>query len=150
MREWSSAKPVEILLVEDNPGEARLAVEAFKECQAPHHINVASDGDQVLASLRRAGTYAVTRRPDLILLDLNLPCKDGHEILAEIKADPDLRRIPVLVLTSSSAKSDIDKSYDLHANGYLVKPVAIDEFVELVKLIERFWFMHVELSNRGG
>src|ERR687892_1829962 len=131
---------VEVLLVEDNPGDVRLTKEALKEGRILNHVNVVGDGVEALSYLRRQGGHAAAVRPDLILLDLNLPRKDGREVLAEIKADPDLRRIPVVVLTTSKAEEDIFRSYDLHANCYITKPVDLDQFINVVKTIESFWF----------
>ena len=131
--------PVEILLVEDNPGDVRLTQEALKEAKVLNNLSVVRDGVEAMAFLRREGRYGNAIRPDLILLDLNLPRKDGREVLAEIKADPYLRRIPVVVLTTSSAQQDILKSYDLHANGYITKPVGLDQFVTVLKALEDFW-----------
>lgn len=137
---------IEILLVEDNPGDARLAAEAFKEGGIPTHLHVASDGIEAMAFLRRLGRHEFAPRPDMILLDLNLPRKDGREVLAEIKEDPALRRIPVIVLTTSQAESDITRAYDLHANCYIVKPVDFDRFIDVVKGIEDFWCSLVKMS----
>jgi chemotaxis family two-component system response regulator Rcp1 len=146
----SNREPLEILLIEDNPGDIRLAEELFKECEVPTRLSIARDGEEAMACLRREGRFAATPRPDLILLDLNLPRKDGHEVLAEVKSDPALRRIPVVVLTTSSADRDILKSYDLHANCYLTKPVPLDEFIAVVQSIKGFWLQIVKLPNRGG
>ena len=138
-------RPVEVLLVEDNPGDVRLTQEAFKEAKVLNHLSVVGDGVQALAFLRREGDHTEAPRPDLILLDLNLPKKDGREVLEEIKADERLRRIPVVILTTSSAQQDILKSYDLHANSYITKPVDLDQFVTVVKSIEDFWLTIVKL-----
>ena len=138
-------KTVEILLVEDSPGDARLMQEAFKEgkiCNRLHHV---WDGVEAMAFLRREGEYAGTPRPALILLDLNMPRKDGREVLAEIKADRELKNIPVIVLTTSDAEVDILRSYELHANCYLVKPVDLNRFFQLVREIEGFWLSVVKL-----
>lgn len=140
-------KPIEILLVEDNPGDVRLTQEAFKEGKVRNNLNVVSDGVEALAFLRREDKYADASRPDVILLDLNLPKKDGREVLAEIKDDPDLRRIPVVVLTTSLAEQDILKSYDLHANCYITKPVDLERFITVVKSIETFWLSVVKLPQ---
>ncbi|MBA2245004.1 MAG: response regulator [Gemmatimonadetes bacterium] len=134
------SRPVEILLVEDNPGDVRLTREALREGKVRNNLNVASDGVEALAYLRREGQYAGATRPDLILLDLNLPKKDGREVLAEIKQDPSLRHIPVVILSSSPAEQDIIRAYDLHANCYVTKPVDLDQFITVVKSIEDFWF----------
>jgi two-component system, chemotaxis family, response regulator Rcp1 len=150
MTRSSKPEPFEILLVEDNRGDIRLTEEIFQECGVLTHLSVARDGEEAMACLRREGRYAGTPRPDLILLDLNLPKKDGHEVLAELKADPGLRRIPVVVLTTSSADRDIIKSYDLHANCYLIKPAQLDEFIAIVQSIKSFWLQIVQLPNQGG
>jgi two-component system, chemotaxis family, response regulator Rcp1 len=139
------ARPVEILLVEDNPGDIRLTRETLKDSNLLNKMSVAVDGVEALAFLRREGRYAAEVRPDLILLDLNLPKKNGREVLAEIKADQHLRRIPVVVLTTSSAEQDILKMYDLHANCYITKPVNLDQFSAVVRAIETFWFTIVKL-----
>ncbi|MCF8480891.1 MAG: response regulator [Rhodospirillum sp.] len=136
---------MDILLVEDNPGDARLASEAFKEGGLPTNLHVAQDGIEAMAFLKREPLYASAPRPDLILLDLNLPRKDGREVLAELKEDANLKRIPVIVLTTSQAEADIMKSYDLHANCYIVKPVDFDQFIEVVRGIEQFWCTLVKL-----
>jgi len=136
---------MEILLVEDNPGDARLAAEAFKEGRVRTRLHVVQDGIEAMSFLRRQGPYEVAPRPDLVLLDLNLPRKDGREVLAEIKQDSGLRRIPVIVLTTSQAESDVTRSYDLHANCYIVKPVDFDRFIDVVKGIEDFWCSLVKL-----
>jgi CheY-like chemotaxis protein len=128
-----------ILLVEDNPGDARLAHEALQEGSIPADVHFASDGNQALEFLRRTGSFANVPRPDLVLLDLNMPRKDGREVLAEMKADPDLRRIPVVVLTTSEAERDVLQSYNLHANGYVVKPLDLDQFFRIFALIKEFW-----------
>ncbi len=143
-----TARPIEILLVEDNPGDVRLTLEALKEGKVANNVNVVSDGEQALRFLRREGEYAHAPVPDVILLDLNLPRKDGREVLAEIKNDPQLRRIPVVVLTTSEAEEDILRTYDLHANCYITKPVDLDRFIEVVRLIEDFWLSIVKLPPR--
>jgi chemotaxis family two-component system response regulator Rcp1 len=142
-------KPIEILLVEDNLGDVRLTVEALKDAKVHNNLHVAEDGVEAMAFLRREGKYADAPRPDLILLDLNLPKKDGREVLAEIKEDPDLRRIPVVILTVSRAEEDILRSYDLHANCYITKPVNLDQFLKVVKSTEEFWFTIVKLPPSG-
>ena len=141
-------RPVEILLVEDNPGDLRLTEEALKEGKVTNNLSAARDGEEALAFLRKEGTYADAPRPDLVLLDLNLPKKDGREVLAEIKTDPDLKRIPVVVLTTSEADEDILKAYNLNANSYLAKPVDLDQFITLVKGIEAFWLTMVTLPPK--
>ena len=138
-------RPVEILLVEDNPGDVDLTRETLLDSKLLNHMNVVGNGVEAMAYLRRQGKYAEATRPDLILLDLNLPKKDGREVLAEIKTDEQLRRIPVVVLTSSSAEKDILQTYDLHANCYITKPVNLDQFTAVVKAIEEFWFTIVKL-----
>lgn len=132
-------KPIEILLVEDNPGDVRLTVEALKEAKVINHLTVVKDGVEALAFLRRQGSYDTAPRPHLILLDLNLPRKDGREVLADIKTDDNLKRIPVVVLTTSQDEQDVLKSYNLHANCYITKPVDLDQFVRVVRSIEDFW-----------
>lgn len=140
-------RPVEVLLVEDNPGDVRLTMEAFKEGKIRNHLSVVGDGVEALAFLRRQGPYANAPRPDIILLDLNLPKKDGRDVLAEIKAEEDLKRIPVVVLTTSNEEKDILRIYDLHPNCYITKPVDFAQFVTAVKLIEDFWFTIIKLSK---
>jgi CheY-like chemotaxis protein len=133
------SRSVEILLVEDNPDDVDLTIEAFKESCSQSRLHVVEDGVEALAFLRRQGAYATSPRPDLILLDLNLPRKTGHEVLAEIKIDPQLRRIPVVVLTTSAADADVNRSYELAANCYITKPVDLDAFFGVVNLVDRFW-----------
>jgi chemotaxis family two-component system response regulator Rcp1 len=141
-------RSIEILMVEDNPGDIRLTVEALKEGKVRNNLHTVGDGEEALAFLRRQGPYAEVPRPDLILLDLNLPKKTGQEVLAEIKEDPDLRRIPVVILTVSEAEADILKTYNLHANCYITKPVDLDRFIEVVKSIEDFWLTVVMLPPK--
>lgn len=138
-------RPIHILLVEDNAGDVRLTREALKEGKVGNSLTVAPDGVEALAILRQEGRYAGEARPDLILLDLNLPKKDGREVLAEIKDNPALKRIPVVVLTTSKAEEDILRTYDLHANCYITKPVDFDKFVSVVKSIDDFWLSVVRL-----
>jgi two-component system, chemotaxis family, response regulator Rcp1 len=138
-------QPINILLVEDNPGDVRLTVEALKEGRVRNQLSVVSDGVEALAFLRNQGQYSDAPRPDLMLLDLNLPKKDGREVLAEIKADPALRRIPVVVLTTSEAEADVLKSYALHANCYITKPVDLEQFINVIGTIEDFWLTIVKL-----
>jgi CheY-like chemotaxis protein len=140
--------PIEILLVEDNPGDVRLTMEALKEGRFANIINVAVDGFEAMAFLRREGKYANAPKPDLILLDLNLPKKNGREVLAEIKTDSNLKRIPVVILTSSQAETDIVATYNLHANCYITKPVDFEQFIRVVRSIEDFWFAVVKLPPR--
>lgn len=138
-------KGIDILLVEDNPGDVRLTQEALKDSKIHNTLSVVQDGVEALAFLRREGEYASAPRPDIILLDLNLPRKDGREVLHEIKHDDDLKRIPVVVLTTSANEEDILRSYDLHANCYITKPVDFRQFITIVKTIENFWFSIVKL-----
>lgn len=138
-------RPVEILLVEDNPGDVRLTVEAFREAKVINNLTVLKDGSEVLALLRRQGRYDTAARPHLILLDLNLPKKTGYEVLAEIKADDNLKRIPVVILTTSRETQDVLKTYNLHANCYITKPVELEQFMAVVKSIEDFWLGIVAL-----
>lgn len=142
-------RPVEILLVEDNPGDVRLTIEALKEGKVRNNLSVVKDGVEALAFLRREGTFAGATRPDLILLDLNLPKKDGREVLAEIKDDGVLRRIPVVVLTTSKAEEDILRTYDLHANCYITKPVDLEQFISVVRSIDDFWLSVVRLPPKA-
>jgi len=140
-------RPVEILLVEDNPGDVRLTQEAFKEGRVKNNLHVTKDGVDALDFLRRKGKHEGAVRPDIILLDLNLPRKDGREVLAEIKEDAVLRRIPVVVLTTSRSETDVMKVYDLHANCYIPKPVELEEFIKVVTGIEGFWLSIVKLPE---
>ncbi len=137
----------EILLVDDNPGDVRLAKEGLKESKVINNLHVVDDGVEAMAFLRKEGNYADAVTPDLILLDLNLPKKDGREVLAEIKGDKNLRRIPIVVLTTSQAEEDVMKTYDLHANCYVTKPVDLDQFVKIVKSLNNFWFEMVTLPG---
>jgi len=139
--------PIDILLVEDNPGDVRLTIEALKEDKLQNNLHVVKDGIEAMAFLHQEGEYANAPRPDLILLDLNLPKKDGREVLNEIKADEGLKRIPVVVLTNSQAEEDILKTYDLHANCYITKPVNLEQFVKVVRSIEQFWLTIVRLPS---
>ncbi|GAA0678621.1 response regulator [Natronoarchaeum mannanilyticum] len=145
MIEHRSAEPIDVLLVEDNPGDVRLTEEAFAEAKISNDLHVVRDGESALDFVYRRGDYESAPTPDLVLLDLNLPKIDGTEVLEEIKTDDALKRIPVIVLTSSSAEEDIVESYELHSNAYLTKPVDPDEFVELVQSFEEFWFTLVKL-----
>ena len=142
-----NAKPIEILLVEDNPGDARLTVEGFKDAKVKNNITVVEDGMEALAYLHHEGAYANAVLPDLILLDLNMPKKDGREVLAELKADDKLKRIPVLVFTVSSADKDILAAYNLQANAFITKPIDLDEFITVVKSLEEFWLTIVKLPQ---
>jgi len=143
-------RPVEILLVEDNPGDVRLTREALKEAKVINNLTVLKDGVEALAFLRQQGSYGSAVIPHLILLDLNLPKKDGREVLAEIKADEKLKRIPVVVLTTSQDEQDVFKSYNLHANCYVTKPVDLEQFMTVVKSIEDFWLGIVMLPKNGA
>jgi two-component system, chemotaxis family, response regulator Rcp1 len=134
-----------IFLVEDNPADVRLTKEALANGKVQHELHVANDGVEAIAFLRRQGPFRQAPRPDLILLDLNLPRKDGRDVLAEIKADPDLMRIPVIILTSSQAEEDILKTYNLYANGYIVKPVDLEQFFKIIRQIKDFWMSIVVL-----
>ncbi len=147
MLEQERTTPVEILLVEDNPGDVRLTQEALKESKVTNNLSVAEDGVEALAFLKREGKYADAPRPDLLLLDLNLPKKDGRELLEEIKANENLRRIPVVVLTTSKAEEDIVRMYNQHANCYITKPIDFDQFIEVIKSIENFWLTIVKLPT---
>ena len=141
-------KSIEVLLVEDNPADVRLTLEAFKESKVETHLSVVGDGIEALAFLHREGKYVNAPRPDLILLDLNIPRKNGRTLLAEIKEEENLRSIPVVVLTTSQAESDILTTYRYHANCYITKPVDFELFVKVVKSIENSWFKTVELPPR--
>lgn len=141
------SKPIEILLVEDNPGDVRLTREALRDAKVHNNMVVASDGQEALAILKHEGQNAEAIRPDLILLDLNLPLMNGFEVLDAIKEDPELKRIPVVVLTTSQAEQDIVHSYNLHANAYVTKPVDLAQFVRVIKSIEDFWLEIVKLPN---
>ncbi|MDG6256397.1 MAG: response regulator [Methanomicrobiaceae archaeon] len=136
---------VEILLVEDNPGDVRLTKEALREGKVRNNLHIVMDGEEAMAFLRKEGEYAGAPRPDLILLDLNLPRKDGREVLAEIKDDEDLKSIPVVVLTTSQAEEDVARTYNLHANCYITKPVDLEQFLHVVHSIENFWLSIVKL-----
>ncbi|MFI0366338.1 response regulator [Actinomadura sp. 1N219] len=139
--------PIEILLVEDDPGDVLLTVEALEHNKVRNALHVVNDGEQAMAFLRQEGEYADVPRPDLVLLDLNLPRKDGREVLGEIKADPGLRAIPVVVLTTSEAEEDILRSYHLHANAYVTKPVDFDQFISVVRRIDDFFVTVVKLPR---
>jgi len=148
MSSYFFGKSVEILLIEDNPADTRLLLEAFKDGKVSNHISTVADGIDALAFLRKEGIFSKAKKPDIIFLDLNLPKKDGREVLREIKSDSNLKNIPVVVLTSSSAEEDILRSYDLHANCYVNKPVDLDQFFNIVKSIENFWLTIVKLPPR--
>lgn len=140
-----SVKPIIIFLVEDNPGDVRLTQEALKEGKILYEMHVAPDGMEAMAYLKREGKYAEAPRPDLIFLDLNLPKKDGREVLDEIKTDPDLKRIPVVILTTSRDEQDVLRTYNLHANAYVSKPVGLEQFLAVVRSVEDFWLTVVRL-----
>ena len=146
-RESHGSRPVEILLVEDSPSDTELTIEALKEGKVANHLSVVEDGVQAMEFLRRKNQYVQAPRPDLILLDLNLPRKDGREVLAELKGDPDLKTIPVVVLTTSRAEQDVLRSYQLQANCYITKPVDFKQFLEVVRSIEYFWLVVVTLPR---
>jgi two-component system, chemotaxis family, response regulator Rcp1 len=141
--------PIEILLVEDNPGDVRLTKEALKEGKVYSNLHTVKDGVEAMEFLRRQGKYAGVPRPDIILLDLNLPRKDGREVLEEIKSDEALKRIPVVVLTTSKAEEDVVRTYNLHANCYVTKPVDLEKFMVVVKTIDTFWLTVVTLPPNG-
>ncbi|MEQ8536915.1 MAG: response regulator [Coleofasciculus sp. D1-CHI-01] len=140
-------RPIEILLVEDSPSDADLTVDAFSEARVLNNLHWVKDGVEALTFLRRQGQYSDVPRPDLILLDLNMPKKDGREVLAEIKADSQLKRIPVIILTTSAAERDILKTYELNGNCYVTKPIDVEQFMSVIKLIEAFWLALVQLPS---
>ncbi|MCX5771743.1 MAG: response regulator [Candidatus Hydrogenedentes bacterium] len=146
----NGCRPIDILLVEDNPGDARLTVEALKEAKVSNGLYIVEDGIQAMEFLHKEGEYVDAPTPDLILLDLNLPRMSGQEVLAEIKEDPVLHSIPVIVLTTSQAEKDVLEAYDLHANCYVVKPVNFEQFLESIKHIKEFWFSVVKLPSAVG
>jgi CheY-like chemotaxis protein len=148
MTEPAHARPLEILLVEDNPGDVVLTREALREGRTQPRLSVATDGEMALARLRRQGAFADAPRPDLILLDLNVPRLGGRDVLAAIKGDERLRRIPVVVLTSSEADQDVAATYDLHANCYIIKPVDLEDFLRVIRSIEDFWLSVARLPGR--
>ncbi|MBI4826836.1 MAG: response regulator [Nitrospirae bacterium] len=149
MNNQHDGKPIDILLVEDNPGDVRLTQEVLKEAKVRNDLHVVYDGVEALAFLRREGKYKDMPKPDIILLDLNLPKKTGHEVLAEIKSDDNLKRIPVVVLTVSKDEEDVVKSYNLYANCFINKPVDLNQFLNVVKAIENFWLTIVKLPQNG-
>jgi CheY-like chemotaxis protein len=142
------SRQIEILLIEDNPGDARLTQEAMRAAKMTNVLHIVEDGVQAMEFLRQRSRFKDAPRPDLILLDLNLPKKDGRAVLAEVKADPDLRRIPVVVLTTSRSEEDVMQAYDMHANAYVTKPVNLDQFMRIVALIDEFWLKVVTLPGR--
>jgi CheY-like chemotaxis protein len=146
----TDAEPIEVLLVEDSPGDVRLTREAFKDAKVHINLHVAPDGTDAMAFLRQEGKHANVPRPDMILLDLNLPKKDGREVLAEIKEDTILKSIPVVILTTSASEADILRSYQLHANCYITKPVGLDGFLAVVKSIDSFWLSVVKLPHQAS
>ncbi|TSA54156.1 MAG: response regulator [Dehalococcoidia bacterium] len=147
MNKELTLRPVRLLLVEDNPDDVRLTRETLKECKMLVDLYHAEDGVEAMEFLRKEGKYAASPRPDLVIMDLNMPRKDGRETLAEMKSDPDLMRIPVVVFTVSDSEEDILKSYNLHANAYITKPIDLEQFSRVVKEIENFWFTVVNLPN---
>ena len=147
MNAKSFGKPIEILLAEDNPGDVRLTLEAFKEGKVRNNLHIVEDGVEAMAFLHRAGKYTKVPLTDLILLDLNMPKKDGRQVLAEIKEDPNLKCIPVVILTTSKDEEDIIRTYNFHANCYITKPVDLDQFIGVVKSIENFWLTIVKLPS---
>jgi chemotaxis family two-component system response regulator Rcp1 len=148
METFGMGRPIEILLVEDNPGDVRLTIEALKEGKITNNLRVARDGEEALDILHRRGRFSDSARPDIILLDLNLPKRDGREVLAEIKNDKKLMAIPVVVLTMSKTEEDILRSYQLHANCYITKPIDMVQFLSIMKLTESFWLTIVKLPSR--
>ena len=144
----TESRQIEILLVEDNPGDARLTQEAMRAAKMTNVLHVVEDGEQAMEFLRRRSRFKDAPRPDLILLDLNLPKKDGRSVLAEVKTDPDLRRIPVVVLTTSRSEEDVLQAYDMHANAYVTKPVNLEKFMRIVALIDEFWLKVVTLPGK--
>ncbi len=148
MSNFTKSKPIDILLVEDNPGDIRLTQEAFKDGKIKNDLNVVMDGEEAIYYLKKTGQYANVSTPDIILRDLNLPKKDGREVLAEIKDDPLLKLIPVIILTTSSAQSDILNTYSHHANCYIMKPVDFNQFINVIRTIEDFWLTIVKLPAK--
>jgi len=142
-----AVRPIEVLLVEDDEGDVLMTREALEEGKVLNRLNVVGDGVEAVSYLRRDGDYSDAVRPDLVLLDLNLPKRDGRQVLEEIKADPDLRRIPIVVLTTSEAEEDVLRSYDLHANAYVTKPVDFERFVEVIRQIDEFFISVVRLPG---
>jgi two-component system, chemotaxis family, response regulator Rcp1 len=140
--------PIKILLVEDNPGDARLTIEALKDCRIHNTLDIVEDGPDALAYLHKEGMYANMTTPDLILLDFDLPTLPGREVLEQVKADKNLRHIPIIVLTVSQSEQDIIRAYDLQANAYVNKPIDLDQFIAVVRSIESFWFTIVKLPRR--
>lgn len=147
MKGVEMGRPIEILLVDDSPGDVRLTLEALKDGRITNHVSVVNDGVEALAFLRRERQYAEVPRPDIVLLDLNMPKKSGHEVLAEMKADPILKLIPVCILTTSAAEQDVLRTYALHANCYIAKPGDFEQFMQVIRSIEEFWFTVVNLPS---
>ncbi len=141
-------RPIEILLIEDNPGDVRLTQECLRKSKIANRLSIVEDGVEATQFLQQEGKFAQSPRPDIILLDLNLPRKDGREILAEIKADQKLKHIPVLILTSSDAEADIHRAYELHANCYITKPIIFEDFIRIITSIENFWLSIVRLPEK--
>ncbi|OGW39849.1 MAG: response regulator [Nitrospirae bacterium GWD2_57_9] len=150
MEAKENGSPVEILMVEDNPGDVLLMEEALREGKLSNNLYIANNGDEAMDFLKKRGKFKDAVRPDLIMLDLNLPRKDGREVLAEVKNDPELKKIPIVIVTTSGSEEDIDKTYSLHANCYVTKPVGVRQFFEVVKNIESFWFSIVKLPSKAG
>lgn len=148
MRTQVAAKSIDILVVEDSKGDIGLIEEVFEDAKIMNNLHIAEDGEEAIAFLRGEGQFSGAPRPDIILLDLNLPKKDGREVLEEVKGDKELRNIPIVVLTTSKAEEDILRSYNLHANAYITKPVDFDQFIKVVKSIENFWLEIVKLPSR--
>ena len=148
MTELSQARPIEILLIEDSPTDAELCIEALRQAKVANRLHHVEDGVEAMQFLRREGQYAQAPRPDLIMLDLNLPRKDGREVLAELKQDANLKTIPVVVLTTSRAEQDVLRSYELHANCYITKPVDFQQFLAVIESIEQFWLTVVALPSK--
>jgi chemotaxis family two-component system response regulator Rcp1 len=145
----NASRPIEILLVEDNPGDIRLTQEVLRTTRTPNHVRVAVDGVEAMEILERQGRHANAPLPDLILLDLNLPRKDGRQVLADVKVDPALKRIPIIILTTSAADQEVARAYDLHANCYIIKPVDYQQFLSVARAIESFWLTIVSLPAVG-
>ena len=150
METMATGRSVEILLVEDNPADVLLMKEALQEGKMSNNLHIAGNGDEAMDFLRKRGKFENAVRPDLIMLDLNLPKKDGMEVLAEVKNDPDLKKIPIVIITTSRSEEDIDKTYSLHANAYVTKPVSVRQFFDVVQEIEDFWFTIVKLPSKNG
>ena len=144
------SRPIEILLVEDNPGDVVLTRRALTDARVANRLSVVHDGEAAVDFLRRVGAHADAPRPDLVLLDLNLPRKGGHEVLAEVKQDPDLRRIPIVVLTTSDADADVQSAYDRYVNSYVTKPIDMEDFLRVVRSFEEFWLQVVRLPREAG